>query len=63
MALAAQVVEDHAGGVDAVAHGQHQGGLRAVDAVAGGHLLGARLQEVLLGHPGLALGLLQHAEE
>ena len=30
----------------AVAHGQHQRGLRAVDAVAGGHLLAAGLQEV-----------------
>ena len=47
----------------AIAHGQHQGGLGAVDAVAGGHLLGAGLEEVAVMHTGVAFRLLEHAED
>ena len=52
---------------DAVAHGQHQRGLRTIDAVAGGHLLAAGLQEIAFGdrldHVRLVVGLLQHRED
>ncbi len=41
---------------DAVAHRQHQGGLRAVDAITGRHLLGARLQEVAVVYARVAFG-------
>ena len=47
----------------AVAHGEHQRGLRAVHAVAGGHLAAAGLQEIGLFHTAVALGHLEHAED
>ncbi len=49
--------------VHAVADGQHQGGLRAVDSVAGGDLVGAGLHEVGLGHGLARLGHVQHRED
>ncbi len=45
----------------AVAHGQYQCGLWAIDAVAGCHLLAACLQKVLFRHAH-AFGFFQHAE-
>lgn len=46
----------------AVAHGEHQRSLRAVDAVARGDLLRTGLQKVGLLHAGGVVGLLEHAE-
>ena len=48
---------------DAVAHRQHQHRLRAVDAVAGGGLLLARLQEVLFADAAGVADLAQHRED
>ncbi|MNS65050.1 hypothetical protein D3C72_981990 [compost metagenome] len=47
----------------AVAHGQHQRGLRAVHGIAGRHLVRARLQEVVLRHGLARLGHVQHRED
>ncbi len=47
----------------AVTHGQHQRGLRAIDAVTRRHLFASRLQEIGHGHAGFGLSLAQHAED
>src|SRR5690606_15056594 len=49
--------------VRAVADGQHQRGLRAVDAVARGDLGGARLQVVRVGGRDHAFRAAQHRED